>query len=317
VERFIALQLNNLYDCQYYEVESSNPLDYLFVYDEVLDFKDLTNKADIISTTIEAINNDEYLNMRLDYYYLEGMEGYAVNHSIHGQLVIGYNLTLQEIYYLANLNEKWVVHSTSFIQYEQSFKSALLIIREDKDTDTTFDIAFRLNEPFSTFRVWNKDFNRKVRLNVIYNSLTNILNGGVFTTSEPTDTRRFGISIYKGYYEDLFNMLLNNSLEPAPSPFVVFRGLKKLYENKKGIMYRFSYLNKHHDLQIEPFVFSKMETILSIINEAIVLLSDFFTNQQKDSLLTAAQKFRDIEKLDIEVLQITSLLIYNKMKFSI
>jgi hypothetical protein len=316
IERFINLQVDEHFECNYYDLGATNPTEYEFIFDEVLSISKVNSVQDILKMTIEALKNNKYLLITLNQRYFR--EDYKINEidSVHGTLIVGFDEIEQKLFYLSNVRNKWCVEFFYFSELKQSFFSALNIIAKDDHINDWLPFLNRVNEPLSIIELKNNN-SREVRFNILYDTFKNYLNGVESKARVSTFSRWQGIAIYKAYYEALNEILINNNPNDYFKPFRIHNieiGMRRILENKAGISYRLKYLELTYDIKFERVIFQRLEKITKTLEIAVALYSKFLLTSDIKNLEKANIYLKEAEELDVLIFSQLADTILNYMK---
>lgn len=315
IERFIEMHMDELFRCHYYDFKS----DFLFLYDEILEFNNITPKDSIVDQIRESIDKNEYLILRIN----EGLISDTTSEfQLHGKLIVGYDE--DEVFFLNHNGIRWSVSSVKTSVFESAFQSSMNLIRDgvmDFEGPGSLKEHFNLNEPASTFRIHNIDFNRKPRLNVIFNMCSNFLNGGERKSKfGPNIAVWYGTSIYRGYYQHLCDYLLENpeityngeSLAPK-----VYLGMKRLSENKRGLLNKLIYLKERKIVDVGESVFERFCCLYKEIDVSSSLWQKYWLTKNQDYVDSMKDRLKNSEELDKSALTDVCNIMYKVMRSSL
>jgi len=304
VERFIEVLMHENFTTAYYDFGS---LDAYFTYDEVLEYEEIINKEAIISVIFDSVNRNGYVYLYWDRYFIKESPFFKKDHSLHDMLIIGYDDKQEEIYYIdiGINNILWGIHTVKFDNFVEAFSSGLKIVRE-RPNDFIWLHAYYL--PACIFYLKNKTFNRGPRLGRIYASLEVCLRGREFINKKfvpdknTSSVFRSGTSIYKGYYEDLNEVLVNKNSNLLNENKHILYGIKRLIESKNGLLFRLNYLNKHNYVTLDESLVKNIKQLLNTLEISFQLMSKYAFTMNIKYLERANQRFKEAEELDICVL---------------
>ncbi|AIQ22957.1 hypothetical protein NSQ90_08765 [Paenibacillus sp. FSL H7-0737] len=320
IERFIGLQVDQYFECSYYELGSSSPTEYEFVFDEVLSTtRIILGKDTILDATLKALKEKKYVLLTLNQKYFREYHKVRNLDSVHGTMFVGYDEETELLYFLENVDNKWSLESLNFSDLEQSFHSSLEIILKDDYVDSWLLFLSRVGEPASTFEVKN-NFNRQVRLNIIYDTLIHYLNGVENISRDSRFYRWNGIAIYKAFYQNLTEILLNNDLHEYFKPFRIHnieKGMRRLLENKRGLIYRANYLVESLRIECDETLVKDLRDLYSLLETGVALYSKFFRKQDKKIIERANVNLKRAEELECIILSKLSNSILNHIKLNI
>lgn len=304
VENFNNYFVNDNYDVLYYDWGSR---EFLCLYDELLEFEDLSDKSDIVSAVIDAINQDGYVLLYCDRFYITGSSHYQKEHLPHDLMIHGYD-TDARVFHFIDINidgRLWGEHFVSFDILKRAFESMLEIYALDFNRWTWL---YRTKVPASVFHL--KHFDRKPRLDVFYEEICNYLQGG--ETLERVNNngkigyrlKRFGISGYRSYYEDLINTLYTsdkNYLGKKENEHVLFK-MKSLIENKHNLEFKLRYLNDNDLTNFPEDIFFSIRTLCELLESAFYSSTKYSFTLDEAFLSIVKENFMDAEKLEMKIL---------------
>lgn len=282
--------------------------DFFTYYDEVIQFNYIPDKSNLIDTIVEAINNDDYVTLYWDRYYVEGTLQYQKEHKVHGILVYGYDTETESISFIDNeINGRlWGCNETSYVNLLLAFDSAIHIISK---APQQWNWIYQINLPASRVHL-RKDFARDIRPEAFFTAVKRNLDGGEFVdvsklNLERIPVKRYGISIYKSYYIDLYDILKqeNHNYCNEPENEYILIKIKSLIECKRSFVKKLSYLNKTGIFVFSDSLLQMAEQVAEKINKAYLLLSKY-TFSFKDNILERARdQFIEVEEMDRVVLE--------------
>lgn len=285
-----------------------NTVEFYTNYDEVLEFYDINCKNNIVESIINAINSNEYVTLYWDRYYVEGTQQYQEEHKLHGILVYGYDTETKSISFIDNeINGRlWDCNEISYENLQCAFDSAIHIITEEP---RRYSWIYQTNLPASRVHL-KRDFARNVRPEVFYTAIKRNLSGGEFAdvskpASEYAPVKRYGFSIYKSYYEDLYYILKHKNPNYCNEPgneFILIK-LKALVECKRSFVKKLKYFNNIGIFTFPDDLLKKSEQLAEIVNKANLLLSKHAFNFKEDILERAREQFMNAQELEKIVLE--------------
>lgn len=320
VEKFINIYLtktSNTYSTSYYNWGSNA---FNSVYDEVLEFTNIQDKTNILYSVKEAINSTHYIYLDIDYYYVPFSHAHMKEHITHDCLVMGYNEDTQEIYYTDfNINGSlFSLNKMNFDNLSEAFYSAQNI---NKGAYT----ACILGMPASIIRL-KEPVTRKANLSKIFWEFLNYSNGEIkhiksinlkkynnlsTSTWEDQFIEWHGISLYKGYYEDLYYELLNNKKHMNDDELISF---KRLIENKQALLFRLEYLSSNNYLVLDNNLKNEINKLIDTISIARNLIIKFNFKFSDNALNKAMEYIIEAEKIDTSITAKTIDLLYDLIK---
>ena len=275
-------------------------------YDEVLIHKEILDKRDIIHSIIDAINRNGYVTLYVDRYYIKGTLEYQKVHKVHGNLVFGYDTDNETVeIFDNNINGLWWgVSSVPFEDMKTAFESCIQIISADKGK---YNWIYENNLPASI--IFLKDFDRGIRLEAFYTAIAQNLIGGEIenlTIKEQNHyaIRRYGVSCYKSFYEDLYELLKEkkpNFLNEPENQYILIK-LKAMIECKNSLLKKLNYINESGVVQIPEEIIQKAQDLCKIVNKAFLLLSKFSFNLKAKKLDEMRDEYKHAEQVEKELL---------------
>ncbi|WP_419888955.1 hypothetical protein [Paenibacillus xylanexedens] len=300
------------FECVYYDFNH----EYLTIFDEVLHFKPIGDKERIVDTIIRAIDNMEYLNLRVDVNKFH--ENSSTNEcDLNSQFIVGYDSDSELIYFLDLEDVKWSISTVGFKEFERAFAHGTKLIRTGIVDDLALKNHLALNEPAYTFSL-RPITPRTIRLEVILFELEEFLKGGILYSGRNV-VKRVGTSIYNAYYEGLYTRFSLNSelFEDERAMHLIRVGLRRLRENKIGLEYRLKYLDSNKIVMFDVNIFSQLQELSNLLSMASVLVGKFLYTHDFRSLEKASNYFMSAENLDKKILSQTSELVFSAIKKSI
>ncbi|MHA6529497.1 hypothetical protein [Paenibacillus sp. BAC0078] len=320
IERFIGLQVDEHFECSYYELGSSSPTEYEFVFDEVLSTtRIILEENTILDTTIKALKDNKYVLLTLNQKFFKKYHNERKIDSVHGTLFVGYDEKTELLYFLENVNNKWGLGSLKFSDLEQSFHTAIEIISKDKHVDSWLLFLSRVGEPASTFEIKN-NYNRQLRLNILYDTFIHYLNGVESISRDSSYYRWNGIAIYKAYYQNLTDILVSNDIQEYFKPFRILnieKGMRRILENKRGLIYRVNYLVESLLIEFDEMFLKDLRDLYDLLETGVALYSKFFRKQDKKIIERANVYLKKAEELEYNILSQLSKSILNYMKLNL
>lgn len=300
-ERFINLTMVDNCEVVYYPTYFGNYqyriIENQFIYDEVLNCKliDYKNKG-IVDAIIEGINNGWYSLIDYNRFFIEGDQRYLKENSYHDVIICGYDMK-DEVFYCFDYNLRNIqigIQTIKFDQLEKAFLSSINYHRKIGEYSQYCE-----NLPATFIRPDNR-FEREVCLGRILDTLDNYMNSHnieIISNGNTLNLRK-GISIYKGYYQDLYERLLDNENYFSNNALPLFR-IKTVGESKKGILTRMNYLmaNKYicfNESELEE----KVNEFMNKIELVFSIMSKFYYTHDKSLLMRTNEIWHQIENLD-------------------
>lgn len=319
MERFIFCVVDEYFNFGHSEIDS---LEALCNYDEVITSKNITEKDDITKSIIQEIDKSRYVIALCDYYYIEGSREYMKKHWLHNMLIYGYDHNSKEFNYIGFYinNKYWGEHVIKFDMLKEAFNNGLNIIDEDIDN---YIYLFRHNLPATAIYL-NEDFNREPRIELIYSSIVKCLRGGEVIISNTEEdsfcsgVRRFGVSIYKSYYENLYNILLSMPKDLFVSSFermsLIEGAMKALVENKQRLHSLWNYLNEGKFVIIPMEIIDNTKLLCKLLEQVHQLSIKYSLTMEAKYMEMVKYKLIEAQKKDIEILTEAKNVLHKYMK---
>ena len=306
MENFICVMMDQHYCVMHQDKIGS--IDSLSLFNEPLTITEMYDKEDIVSQVLQAVDAGGYISVYYDRYFLEGNESFGIVHYLHDMLIYGYDDEKRELYFVDyELDPTGRVRSIDFSIFSQSFYSALEHIKTEKEK---YAWQYILNLPGHIMYPNSPNPHRQVNLTKIYESIDKNLRGGeficetfseenvIFHTSYLTDRCRYGISIYKGFYEDWFPIIKReNVIQDNFYNLFIAVGLIKLYENKKDLLCRLQYISEE-GFKISNNFIKNVDKFTILLRSAFDLLAECLENFDTQKVEIAEQKIKKAEMLD-------------------
>ena len=316
IENFIAINVDqNIFTSDYY---IHNSIEAMQLYSEVLHFRTIEDKTDICRSIREAIDNNGYVELYCDKYYIPGHPSCNTRHFSHEIAVIGYNDSEKFFHFLdMNINEQfWGIHRISFAALEESFYAAYRQLLSELDPFRIYDRMFlQLNLPASIFFLKPLQPGRKPNLELIYTTLQ--LSEGGETVQYPfedfTIVKQVGLNIYRVYYENLKAVLSGDPAYLKEHQLVIW-GLKRVMENKRGMRFRFQYLMDHGHIACDGSLLTDINRLCLHLEKAFNLLARFSNAAKSEFAERAWQYFLNAETLDREIHRRAKNLVFDAIR---
>lgn len=315
MEHFIKLQMYEGFILGNYNIYGT---EHQTFYDEVLEQHEIENKDNIIETIINSINNNGYVILRTDRYYIPGGEEFQKHHFTHPMLICGYDDDKREFFVLevSLFGTNWAMHKFDFSVVETAYYAGLELMRED------FNVAFGPLEVTTGCILYTKPFNRKIKIKYVYDNVCMMLKGADIITEAigeyekpktirdlPIDRvhslRRLGISIYKSYYEDLFNLLKSGYRDDDffTGSFGVYHGVEILIQNKVGLKERINYLIDNGYIPNDRELVINTEKLCDVLETSRNVLAKYYYSNEESILLKAQKGFIEAENIERIILK--------------
>ncbi len=88
----------------------------------------VTRRADLTAALLEHLNEGRYIDICIDEYFLPGRDCYQQDHSVHDNMLIGYDLAAQR-FYLAGYGTDYEVSLVEFEDLERAYYDAPILQR--------------------------------------------------------------------------------------------------------------------------------------------------------------------------------------------
>lgn len=304
IERFNNYFVDETFSFHYYEW---NTMEFYTNYDEVLQFQDIEDKSEIIKVIIDVINTGDYVTLYWDRYYVKGTLQYQKEHKVHGILVYGYDTDRETINFVDNeINGKlWGGYEISYEELKCAFKSGVDIVAKNPEK---WHWIYQINLPASIIHL-RKDFTRTVRPEAFYTAVQKNLAGGELKDisdkhAEHCSVKRYGIHVYKSYYNDLYKILKhenNNYCNEEGNEFIFYK-LKAFIECKKCFAEKLEYFNEKGIIIFSDNTINKAKQVYEMVNKSYLLLSKYTFGFKMEILERAREQLMKAQESDIEIL---------------
>lgn len=125
-----------------------------------------------------------------------------------------------------------------------------------------------------------------------------------------------GISIYKGYYNDLYNVFSINQSVLKSSP-IILRTMKSLIESKYGLLFRVEYLNNNNYIKNNELLKGELNFLVDTLEKAFYLMIKCAETLESKYFEKACTEFERAEKSDVlvlaELVEVLYLLLKNRI----
>lgn len=304
LEKFINLTIVEDFRTMYYPQDTP---EHYSIFDEVIEFRYFSTKDHIVSQVIEAIDENGYVLIDTDYYYMPHTAEYQKSHYTHLIIVYGYDKSSQA-FYIVDLDKSysWKKFKCPFSQIEEAFYSRcdLLVVNKSKD----YKLMPIYHLPASSFYLKDSFNLKQPRINRIFHEISNCLSGLESRSIEPklwnniTNVRRSGISIYKGFYEDLYNMVTKDPTY-LKNNFIPILGLKSLTECKTGLKIRLEYLVENNIIKSFDSVISSIDEICNLLVKCQSLVTNYSLTDNISCFERTMELLRQCEEIDTKLLK--------------
>jgi len=304
IERFIALHVDENYFFSNYYIYGS--LAAKSVYDEVLLTVPLSFNDNITGEIKKHIDNNGYIQILCDKYYIEGSLYYNKFHFFHELMLVGYKEN-PSVFFFTDLNtnkQLTGIHSVSEKSLLISWNEMLKFLKNKKAEDL-YNLSFmQFDFPASAFYLRRENMRWLPSLNHIYYALQYCMNMHVYQTNfcGLTSVNRVGSGIYKIYYENLYQRLhekeYKNILLEHDS--IILISLKRLIENKAGIYFRFNYLMTKKMITEDITLLEKMQQVKEHLEYAFNCLTKYAYTFESEFLEEAVTILKKTQQIDTE-----------------
>jgi len=314
VERFIELEMgicegDPIQDfwIQYYRLEH---YDLELLYQGVLAFDhfEQCDFVDIVQGTMARISEGGYVLLGCDNYYIRMSEYYQKHHCMHEYLLFGFNRHDEVFHILAMKGNQWTTDTVSFKEIEQGFQAGLSNMRGDFEGHYRL---FRFDMPATSFKGVPQP-KSKPNLYKILESVENCLEGGIRqvmmgagdgagTGASKSFVEWSGISIYDGLQNRI-----SDCIEAYPSLLMdrsIILGIKKMCENKRGMLTRLQYLDRHHYIQLQDRHIAMFNELCGSLDKLRALLIVHHHRPGSDNLRLIKKRIQLTEQLERQALK--------------
>ncbi|WP_159881533.1 hypothetical protein [Paenibacillus puerhi] len=317
IERFIELEMgikegDPLGDfwVQYYRLEY---IDLELLYQGVLEFNrfDMSESLDIVAESMDNIDRGGYVLLGCDNYYVRKSMYYQKHHCMHEYLLFGYNMQ-EKIFHILSMKEnKWTTDTITFEEIEQGMQSGLSYMRNEFDGHYRL---FRFDMPATSFFL-KHHFIKKPNLHKVLESIQNYLTGGIrtvdtgFGTTRASSTEWIGISIYDGLINRICELV-----ESDPSLLMernIILGIKKIGENKRGMLFRMKYLHDHQFIHLPDHVVDTFQLLSESLDKLLSLVIVYHYRPEKEHMSSIKKWILQSEQLDRAAMERAFQVIYD------
>ncbi|OAS21833.1 hypothetical protein [Paenibacillus oryzisoli] len=323
MERFIELEMGmrdgeSIEDfwLHYYRLEH---VDLDLLYQGVYNFHYFTGTdfLDIVSTSIDHIDQGSYVVLICDNYYIRNSEHFRKSHDIHEYLLFGYDKLENMFNILAIKDHKWTTETVSFEDIKQGFVGGLDTMRNEfKELYR----LFRYHMPATSFSPKLNDM-RKPNLSKMLESIENYLTGEVrqIAKRKGAGERPYGSYVeWSGtcIYEGLRNRICG-VVEVEPSLLMdrgIILGIKRMYENKRGMLNRLHYLHNNDYIQLDCSLTDMFQELCESLDKLMSLMMVFYYRPGSEVMASIKKRISETEKLDHTAMTGAFQVIYNGLK---
>jgi hypothetical protein len=293
-------------------------LERLRIYDDILDYTRLkaSNPKELLDTTIEMIDNNQYVIAVLDPSQMECSPHYGQNKGYIDVLVFGYNTDERSLYLIdieiKDLSQGYV--KVSYKDYTQGYFSSYATVKSHPYDMEDGAISFLIqNGPLAAYTVRNVMFEPK--LPNFYWQLKKNLYGGEFTVTpmddyvhhrksiyyKQIDKRRMGVTVYKTYYETLAQMVTSEGTHVLDYPLVTW-GVRSLSLIKSLLTDELVYLNDKGFVQVEPILINANRELCNKLFSCFMMLTRYKKTNNLKYFYEFCETMKAIEEMDIQFL---------------
>lgn len=322
LENFISIMLDQHYCTMYHEFGS---LASLSLYNEPLVINEIYDKSNILARVMDTLNNNGYINLYYDRYYLKDCDWYRREHYLHDILIYGCDTDKRVIHFFdSEMNPSAADMTMDFDAFEKSFASSLKYLKIKK---VEYCWQYILNLPLHEIYLKEPTPGRQINLTKIYEAIDSNLRGGefvcenystenvLFPTSYKSKKCRYGVSIFKGLYDELLNIVKEEGgFRENPNNRFISYGVLKITDNKKDLLYRLNYLNDNGFLKLSSNIAENIACMNHELQTAYDLIIEAAQAYDADAVEKAREKLKAAEKLDIQVLTEAKGLVYKAMQ---
>lgn len=278
IENFIQYEIYDDFVSFYYEPNSQDWASPN--YDEVISYKECKYGEDVKEIIENAIDLDGYPMLYVDMEYLRS-EGWY-----HELLIIGYDTEEEKYKCVVKIDKApfWIVEEYSIDKVIKAFELGRDYFYKDIKSSI---ILSSLHYPFTILSV-NHGNDRRVRINRVYNSINLMLNScetgviGEQTYAEEDirwQCKYRGVGIYKVFFGKLYEILKEENMSFLLKYKQPILSLKKLEENKKGMIYRIRYLEENGYIKNCDAIISGYKKIVTYVRISLNLLEKFIITE--------------------------------------
>lgn len=306
IENFIVLFVdkNNFFSDYYpYGWLSARNL-----YDEVLRSEPFAVTDDILSEIKKQINNEKYVQLYCDKYYIDGSVHYQKQHFLHELLIAGYDDD-KELFYFVDLNinkEMTGLHILPYKSLKKSWEAGYTQL-QNKQTEELYNMSFmQFDFPVAAISPRKQDVKKAPNLNRIYYALQLCQKEMHFQSEQYNllSIKATGSAVYEVYYNTLCQKLRREEYKKLLSEYdnIILISLKRLIENKQGHYFRFKYLMDINLIERDSGLLEKMQLIPEKLKIAFNCLAKYSFSFTKPLLDDAAEIFKQMEIVDKQTL---------------
>lgn len=330
IDKFNSIMMDTDFSISYCFWDS---LERLRVYDDILDYTRLTayNPNNLLEIIIETINKNQYLIAALDPSQMESSPHYRQNKGLIDTLVFGYDNDEQSLYLIdieiKDLSQGYV--KISYQDFVAGFFSAYDYLKtfdyhsEEGDYKT---IGFLIqNGPLSAFSLREASFEPK--LPNFYWQLKKNLYGGEFTVKKfddivypgrrhlyykTIDKRHIGVSVYKGYYETLRQLVSSEGPNVLGYSLVTW-SVKSLSLIKSLLSDKLTYLTGKGLIRVDSEIIAENNEVCKKLFTCFMLLTKYKHTNNLKYFDEFCDMMKMIEELDMSSLSNICKILYDQV----
>jgi len=253
------------------------------MFNEVVEINAITdyNEKKLWSIIKNAIDENSYVLIGWDRYYVKNCINYLSSHLNHNALISGYNENEKTLYvtdYGIN-GKEWATHEIKFSLVLKAIREGFKIIKELSSPWETVT-----NRPICCFSL--KNTTPEFSLSQMWFECEKYLEGYEYMQFLVEYNRSFvmrgGISIYRGI-SDLIQELKEDEAYLGKHPFTL-SGISNFYNNKKLYINRLEYLNYSGILEYNDNLKNKVILLCENVESVLALLIKFNKTKNKNLL---------------------------------
>lgn len=245
---------------------------------------------DILTFVLEHINLNYYIEVGIDEYYWHSKSKYMKEHFHHDNLIYGYNLEEQKLYYLG-YNSKMI-----FGEHVVYFNEFILSFTEDPVSTLKLIKDFTPELLSETTRYVYHD-NLTFDINIFKQYLVDFLESrNSFITHKGAEDSVFGLDIY----EQLIHKFIDR-----PKVIKDIRLYRIIWEHKMIMIKRVEYLKKNNHLSNENYEYI-LENMRKLSGECIILRNiamKYLLTNNESILSSIILKISQVKLAEKEVLE--------------
>lgn len=270
------------------------------LFNEILTYECFNKNLDIFKQLELAISNNKYLLLYCDRYYMKNTKQYQHKHEMHEILIHGYDNANNTVNYVDIYNNKWGSYLMSYDELKRSFNSTIDAISGEP---SLYEYLYRAQLPATIFSL-NTTFQRNLRIDQFYESICYNIEGknirGEYNDNGELKliSRRYGVSVYKSYYEDLYKYIKNQQYERYKHMNIL-----TLIETKKNLIIKLNEIRNYLSIKINASVFDDIDKLLENLIIARNLFLKYIFSNELELIEEMRNCFIVAEELDIKIMQ--------------